>query len=95
MDIFEVQLSKKVERDLRRLPKHIAFNLMEWIDNVRDLGLRAVRKIPGYHDEPIKGIERKGQHSIRLNKAWRAFYVVDETGTVHFVEIIEVNHHVY
>ena len=82
-------------RDLQRLLKHIAFNLMEWIDNVKDLGLRQVRKMPGYHDEPIKGAKREGQRSIRLNKAWRAFYVIDETGTIHFVKIIEVNHHVY
>jgi proteic killer suppression protein len=95
MDIFEVQLSKKVEHDLKRLPKHIAFNLMEWVDNVRDFGLRQVRKIPGYHDEPIKSIKREGQRSIRLNKAWRAFYTIDESGAVHFVEIIEVNHDVY
>jgi proteic killer suppression protein len=95
MDIFDVSISKKVERELIRLPKHIALNLMDWVDDVKEYGLREVKKMPGYHDEPVKGKERKGQRSIRLNKAYRAFYVLDQSGTVHFVEIIEVNKHEY
>ena len=43
------------------------------------MGLRETRKIKGYHDEPLQG-DRKGQRSIRLNKAYRAFYIVKEDG---------------
>lgn len=49
---------------------------------------------PGYHDEPLKG-KRVGQRSIRLNRAYRAIYEIDETGQVHFIEVLEVNKHEY
>ena len=39
--------------------------------------------------------DRKKQRSIRLNKAYRAFYVTDEDGEIHFIEVIEVNKHDY
>ncbi len=48
--------------------------------------------IPGYHDEPLKW-ERTGQRSIRLSKAYRAFYV--EHDDMVIVEVIEVNKHDY
>lgn len=95
MDIFEVTLSRSLIRELKRVPKHIVVSLQGWIESVKVDGLAQTRKIPGYHDEPIKGKERAGQRSIRLNKAWRAFYRIDELGMVHFIEIIEVNKHEY
>ena len=57
-------------------------------------GLNETRKIPGYHDEPLKG-KRAGQRSIRLNRAYRAIYTVEKDGTIKFVEILEVNKHEY
>lgn len=68
--------------------------LQSWIEAIGISGLREVRKLKGYHDEPLKG-SREGQRSIRLSKAYRAIYVVDVTRTVHFVEITEVNKHDY
>ncbi len=53
-----------------------------------------VRKVPGFHDEPLRG-KRQGQRSIRLNKAYRAIYVVDSSGNTHIAEILEVNKHEY
>ncbi len=41
------------------------------------IGLSEVRKVPGYHDEPLKG-QRKGQRSIRLSRSYRAIYVIEE-----------------
>lgn len=95
VDIFEVILSKSLIRELTRVPKHIVISLQGWIESVKEDGLALTRKIPGYHDEPIKGKERAGQRSIRLNKAWRAFYRIDESSVVHFIEVIEVNKHEY
>jgi proteic killer suppression protein len=63
------------------------------VDAVGHKGLSEVRKIPGYHDEPLKG-DRKGQRSIRLNIAYRAIYMVVK-GVINFVEIQEVNKHEY
>lgn len=54
----------------------------------------AVRKIPSFHDEPLKG-DRKGQRSIRLSKAYRAIYKIGKQGNLEIAEIIEVNKHDY
>jgi len=73
---------------------HIAEKLYTWIKQVKLLGLSEIRKIKGYHDEPLKG-DRDGQRSIRLNKAYRAIYVIGKNKTIKFAEIKEVNKHDY
>lgn len=94
MEIYEVKLSRKAENNLIRLPRHIIFKLQIWIDGVRTHGLSEIRKRPGFHDEPLRG-KRQGQRSIRLNNAYRAIYEIDRSGTIHFIDIIEVNKHEY
>jgi hypothetical protein len=65
---------------------------------VEDQGLEEVRRIPGYHDEPLRG-DRAGQRSIRLSRSYRAFYIVchrqEEDQTLEFVSVEEVNKHDY
>lgn len=73
MDIFKVLLSKQAKRDLLKVPFYIARKLLAWVDDVENSGLKEVRRIPGYHDEPLKG-NRVGLRSIRLSKAYRAIY---------------------
>lgn len=87
-------LTDAAKKDLRKLPQHIIRNLMRWVQTVESLGLEEARKIPGYHDEPLKG-DRKGQRSIRLSQAYRAIYVIGVDGGVQFVSIEEVNKHDY
>lgn len=94
MDIFTVLLSKQAKDDLRTIPAHIARKVATWIDSVAHDGLLAIRKIPGFHDEPLKG-NRKGQRSIRLSKAYRAIYIIGQHGNIEIAEIIEVNKHDY
>jgi proteic killer suppression protein len=67
---------------------------MSWVNAVGHDGLSQVRKIPGYHDEPLHG-NRKGQRSIRLSKSYRAIYIIDKNGKTEIVEIIEVSKHDY
>ncbi len=93
-DIFNVITSPNAKDDLKKVPLAIAVKLSGWIDAVGRMGLREVKKIPGYHDEPLKG-KRRGQRSIRLNIAYRAIYVINKEGNVEFVEIKEVNKHEY
>ena len=57
-------------------------------------GVWEVRKLPGYHDEPLKG-DRRGQRSIRLNRAYRLIYEEDEHGEVLVIAVMEVNKHEY
>ncbi len=94
MDIFNVILAKQARQDLESVPTHILRKLQAWIDNIEFNGLSQVRKIPGYHDEPLKG-KRSGQRSIRLSKAYRAIYVMDQDGKIEIVKVLEVNKHDY
>lgn len=61
---------------------------------VSKVGLEEARKCPGWHDEPLLG-DRKGQRSIRLNRQWRAIYIIKSNGTIKFVEVAEVIPHEY
>ncbi|SLM31271.1 conserved hypothetical protein [Desulfamplus magnetovallimortis] len=73
----KVIFSKKVQKQLMKLPCHIVRKLQIWAGQVEDIGITGLRRYIGYHDEPLKG-DRKGQRSIRLSKSYRAFYVEHE-----------------
>ena len=94
MSIYHVELTKNALKDLAKVPKFIKDKLLLWIDAIERLGLYQTRKIPGFHDERLKGT-RKGQRSIRLNKAYRAIYVEDYIKKALVISIIEVNKHEY
>ncbi len=87
-------LFNNVEKQLKRLPQFIVLKLLAWAKSVELKGLREVRKIAGYHDEPLKG-SRHGQRSIRLSRAYRAFYKEELRDKVTFIIIEEVNKHEY
>ena len=87
-------LSKRAQRDLRRLPAHIVDRLQAWVRSVALQGLEEVRKVPGYHDEVLKG-ERHGQRSIRLSRHYRAIYELKNDGRIEFASVEEVNKHAY
>ena len=93
-DIYEVALSNIAIGQLQWMPLYIKEKLYKWVEQVKLLGLSEVRKIKGYNDEPLKG-KRAGQRSIRLNKAYRAIYLIQKDQTIKFVEIKEVNKHDY
>jgi toxin HigB-1 len=88
-----VVLSKKAEKDLAVVPTHVAVKLQDWVEDVEERGVEAVRTIPGYHDEPLKGA-LKGQRSIRLSKGYRAYYRVVKNA-VEFLRVEGVNKHDY
>ena len=92
--IRRVELSKLARKQLKRMPRHIVENLASWVDDVETRGLEEVRKIPGYHDEPLHG-DRRGQRSVRLSRACRAIYIVTDDGAVEFVSVEEVSKHDY
>lgn len=92
--IRRVDLSPRVKKDLRKVPAQIRDKLAAWILLVEMTGLAEVRKIPSFHDEPLKG-DRAGQRSIRLSLLWRAIYVIAKDGTVSFVLVEEVTPHKY
>lgn len=94
MDVRLVRISKKAQKDLIKIPEHLQEKLYFWVRAVSEVGLLKIRQSKGFHDEPLKG-DRKGQRSIRLNRAYRAIYTENSGGQIEFVEIIEVNKHEY
>lgn len=93
-NVFEIRISSKAKKQLMKLPSYIIMKLNSWVEAVNHSGIREVRKIVGYHDEPLIG-NRKGQRPIRLSKGYRAIYIEDDRGRIHFLEIIEVHKHDY
>ncbi len=91
--IKRIDIADSVKKNLHKVPLAIRKKLFTWVAAVEERGLNEVRKIPGYHDEPLKG-ERKGQRSIRLNKQWRAIYRII-INKIEFVLIEEVTPHDY
>ena len=87
--IRSVVISGAAQKDLAKVPQYIAVKLGAGASLVCEIGLEEVRKVPGYHDEPLKGI-RKGQRSIRLSRAYRAIYEIGRDDAVEFVSVEEV-----
>lgn len=87
-----ILLSKNARKQIKKLPVHITRKLQRWSEQVEILGIDQIRKQPGYHDEPLKA-DRAGQRSIRLSKAYRAFYIEHDDKII--IEVIEVNKHGY
>ncbi len=92
--VDRVFVSPRADRDFRRLPRAIVSKLKTWVEAVETEGLEATRRIPGYHDEPLKG-RRRGQRSIRLSRGYRAIYVVLAISGAELVRIDEVTKHAY
>lgn len=88
-----VEITKRAGKQLRKVPDHIKVNLMIWVAAVELDGVEEVRKLPGYHDEPLQGI-RTGQRSIRLSRSYRAIYQVKKD-VIEFVSVEEVSKHDY
>ena len=94
MLIRAVRMGRRAQRDLRFTPPHVRRKLKTWIEGVNKDGLEDVRKMRGFHDEPLKG-KRKGQRSIRLSRSYRAIYSVLSDGTLWFAQLEEVTKHGY
>ncbi len=89
-----VILTSGARKDLRKLPKHVFRKFEFWVKQVTIDGIRNVRKISGFHDEPLQG-DRKGQRSIRLSKSYRAIYRVIEGKSIELIQVEEINKHEY
>ncbi len=84
----------KVSKQLRKVPKDIIKRLQRWILYVETQGLLETRKIPGLHDEPLKG-DWKGFRSVRLGKTWRVIYKYEKSGEIHIARVEEITPHEY
>jgi proteic killer suppression protein len=81
-----------LKKQLAKVPDFIRKKVIFWVFLVESNGLTEVMKSPGFHDEPLRG-ERKGQRSVRMNKAYRLIYrVIHERIQI---ELLEVHKHDY
>mgnify|MGYP000141070082 CR=1 FL=1 len=94
MQLMNIVEFTKIRKALRKLPSHIVSKLRFWAQDVETYGILQIRKLPGYHDEPLKG-KRKGQRSIRLSRSYRAIYTESKKGEIHLITIEEVSKHEY
>lgn len=91
---MRVDLSKKAQKQLTKVPAHIVKKFALWVDLVSVDGLKAARAIPGYRDHALKG-QWQGYYAIRLSDAYRAIYIERDDGSVSAVYVEEVNKHDY
>ncbi len=94
MEVLQIEISKSARGELIKIPHSIQDSFAKWIDRIEKMGIQETRKIKGYHDEPLKG-DRKGQRSVRLNKAYRAIYIQRNLGDFKILEVLEINKHRY
>ena len=66
MNIYRIELTKNAKKDLTKIPIFIKDKLLLWVDAVERLGIHQVRKIAGFHDEPLKG-DRRAEASDPLD----------------------------
>ena len=91
---YKVDLEEVEHLLSRELPKQIVMKIRIWVLRVELDGLPKTRRIPGLHDEPLRG-SKLGQRSIRLNRAYRLIYTEDTDYLIVTVKVIEVNKHEY
>ncbi|HEX7669900.1 MAG TPA: hypothetical protein VF395_09965 [Polyangiaceae bacterium] len=93
--IRRIVVAKLAAKQLRKAPSQVRNAFDYWALLVAEHGLLEVRKIPGFHDEPIVYGPHAGERSVRMSRAFRAFYVLRRDGMVELVEVVEVNKHIY
>ena len=89
MDIVKLD---EIKKQLKKVPDYIKIKLLAWAKSVERDGVREIRKLKGYHDEPLKG-KRRGQRSIRLSRSYRAIYREESDGVITLVVVEEVSKH--
>ena len=83
-----------VLKALKKLPTHVRVKFQGWVQAVERQGVEEIRKIKGYHDEPLEG-DLKGLRSVRLSKGYRAIYRIEADGEGKFIQVTEVGQHPY
>jgi proteic killer suppression protein len=90
----EVIFTKFVQKQFKRLPERVQKSMRFWSEVIENEGVETMRRVPGYHDEPLKG-DRVGQRSSRLNRSYRVIYEESDTGEILIISVLEVNKHEY
>lgn len=92
--IRSVRETKRALKSLSRAPYTVRVNYLLWRGQVEESGLEEVRKVLGYHDEPLQG-KLRDVRSVRLGRSYRLFYRIVAIDVVETVRVEEVNRHDY
>lgn len=92
--LYTVYASKAFQKQMYKLPKYIYKAVSVWVGAVEAAGIREVRKLKSYHDEPLKG-KREGQRSVRISNAYRLIYEEDEKINTVTIYLLEISKHEY
>ena len=87
--VFE---NKKAIKQLNSLPVEILKRYEKWKDIVSISGPGGLKRIKGFHDEPLLG-EWKGYRSSRLNLQYRVIYKLEHER--FYVQVVRVTAHDY
>ncbi len=90
--MWEVYEHKRVDRQLKRLPRDVLKRYEKWKDIITISGPQGLRLIKGLHDEALFG-KWKGHRSSRLNLKFRVFYRVE--GEQVLVNVVSITAHDY
>ena len=83
-----------VSKNLTKIPLDVVKRLQRWVSYVESIGVLKTRKIPGLHDEPLKG-KWKGSRSVRLGRKWRVIYKYMKNSAISVVKVEEITPHDY
>lgn len=83
---------RRVERQLRSLPKGILKRYEKWKDIVNLSGPEGLRLIKGFHDESLRG-DWKGCRSSRLGDKYRVIYKIDKDKIL--IQVVNITAHDY
>lgn len=89
---YKIYSSRLFEKQLNKVPQIIREMMEAWARSVKLNGLDEIRKISGYHDEPLQG-QRFGQRSVRLTRSYRLIYREEKRENV--ILLLEVTKHDY
>lgn len=91
---YEVYLTKQAQKQFEKLPAYIRQALRTWANLINGYGIASMRRVPGYHDEPLRG-QRSHQRSSRLSRGYRVIYREEPSGEIIVVMVLEVHKHDY
>ncbi|MSO72566.1 MAG: hypothetical protein EXQ84_03005 [Rhodospirillaceae bacterium] len=86
--------TRRALKSLAQAPEFVRINYLMWRGQIEESGLDEVRKVPGYHDEPLQG-KLKHFRSVRLGRAYRIFYRIAAIDQIEAVLVEEVKRHDY
>ncbi|MDX2145855.1 MAG: hypothetical protein SFV19_21055 [Rhodospirillaceae bacterium] len=92
--IRSIRETRRALKSLKKAPEIVRINYLVWRGQVVASGLEEVRKVPGYHDEPLQG-KLRGIRSVRLGRSHRLFYRLTRIDEIETVIVEDVNRHDY